>query len=128
MKKVKLYMIEDISQPSEDNTPNFVCVLARKKDFKEFVISSVYEKHKDHFVNWCDCHNQNKDDPKVLINYIGELMPEEVGNYIMHTVRLGLDDVASIFRLFHHYRPMGASYETPAEAILKIALEKGEVK
>lgn len=118
-KAIDLYVVTpNMGNKKEFDLSNvvFYTITSKKKDCEEYINRRVFIENREHYVSWCGIRGLNYKDDKSWEQYI-TTSDININKYVISKINYKIKDVATIFRLFNHCVPVGASYEEEYEVI-----------
>ena len=101
----------------EDKLMSIYTIVPTKEQADEFIRKHIIMRHRHHYVQWCDIHNQKVDTlasiNKYIMTVVDMSLPEN--RYTIIDIHYTYEDLGIILRMSAGCAPIGCSFDNPVE-------------
>jgi hypothetical protein len=113
-KTIELYVVT-LNEEQTNDSFNFLTITSKKEHCQEYIHRRLLIENKEHYTSWCSLRGIDYKQEGTWESYIASTGSVKFDKYIISKVKYDITSVATIFRMFNDYVPIGASYEDPQE-------------
>ena len=113
-KTIEFYVVTPNEEQTNENF-NFLTITSKKEHCQEYIHRRLLIENKEHYLSWCSLREIDYKKEESWKLYIVSTDSIQFNKYIISKVKYTITDVATIFRMFNNYVPIGVSYEDPKE-------------
>lgn len=113
MRNVTLYFVrnrDNLYLDPDKTIPNICCVTVSKKEVLEFVNKRLYADNAEHYLAWCALRNLEPS-AETWKRYYHDVL-EGYNPYMYAKVKVPVQAIACLERIFYGYQAIGCSFET----------------